>query len=133
MRSSTSRQPLHPAIPTSPNHPGFRHALLRRHGDAVRVDGTSGANDLLVMGTHTGTHVDALAHISHNGLLHGGASAADEQTGGRFLHHGVHTIEPDRDHRPPARRARGARGRTTRARARRHGRGADAGPRRTAT
>ncbi|MGO4596196.1 cyclase family protein [Terrabacter sp. 2RAF25] len=87
-------QPLHAAIPTSPNHPGFRHALLRRHGDAVRVDGTSGANDLLVMGTHTGTHIDALAHISHEGLLHGGISAAGAQTGGRFLEHGVHTVEP---------------------------------------
>lgn len=87
-------QPLHAAIPTSPNHPGFRHALLRRHGDAVRADGTSGANDLLVMGTHTGTHLDALAHISHEGRLHGDLSAAEAQTGGRFLDHGVHTVEP---------------------------------------
>ena len=30
-------QPVHPAIPTSPNHPGYKHSLLRRHGDAVRV------------------------------------------------------------------------------------------------
>ena len=40
--------PLHQGIPTSPSHPGYRHALMRRHGDTVRVDGTSGANDLLV-------------------------------------------------------------------------------------
>lgn len=65
----------HQGIPTSPSHPGYRHALMRRHGDAVRVDGTSGANDLVVLGSHTGTHVDALAHISADGLLHGGASA----------------------------------------------------------
>ena len=87
-------QPVHAGAPTSPNHPGYRHSLLRRHGDAVRVDGTSGANDLIVMGTHTATHIDALAHISHDGLLHGGAVAADEQTGGRFLNHGVHTVDP---------------------------------------
>ena len=87
-------QPIHAGAPTSPNHPGYRHSLLRRHGDAVRVDGTSGANDLIVMGTHTATHIDALAHISHDGLLHGGASAAAEQMGGRFLHHGVHTVDP---------------------------------------
>lgn len=87
-------QPIHAGAPTSPNHPGYRHSLLRRHGDAVRVDGTSGANDLIVMGTHTATHIDALAHISHDGLLHGGAVAADEQTGGRFLNHGVHTVDP---------------------------------------
>lgn len=87
-------QPIHAGVPTSPNHPGYRHSLLRRHGDAMRVDGTSGANDLIVMGTHTATHIDALAHISHHGTLHGGSSAADEQTGGRFLNHGVHTVDP---------------------------------------
>lgn len=87
-------QPIHPTIPSSPNHPGYKHALLRRHGDAVRVDGTSGANDILTLGTHTATHMDALAHISHDGLLHGGVSAAQAQTGGRFMQHGIHTVEP---------------------------------------
>lgn len=87
-------QPIHPDIPYSPNHPGFRHALLRRHGDHVRVDGTSGANDLIVMGTHTATHIDALAHISHDGLLHGGVLADEDQRGGRFEKTGVHTIDP---------------------------------------
>lgn len=87
-------QPLHPTIPVSPSHPGFKHALLRRHGDAVRVDGTSGANDMLVLGTHTATHMDALAHISHDGLLHGGTSAAEAQVGGKYLEHGIHTVAP---------------------------------------
>lgn len=85
---------LHQAIPTSPSHPGYRHALMRRHGDNVRVDGTSGANDLLVLGTHTGTHVDALSHISADGLLHGGVSARDAQSTGRFATHGVEQIGP---------------------------------------
>lgn len=87
-------QPLHQSIPVSPSHPGFKHSLMRRHGDAVRVDGTSGANDMLVLGTHTATHMDALAHISHEGLLHGGVDASTAQTGGRFLEHGIHTVEP---------------------------------------
>jgi len=87
-------QPIHAGIPYSPNHPGFRHALLRRHGDHVRIDGTSGANDLIVLGTHTATHIDALAHISHEGRLHGGISAEDDQRGGRFDKTGVHTIDP---------------------------------------
>lgn len=87
-------QPLHPNIPSSPSHPGYKHALLRRHGDAVRADGTSGANDLLVLGTHTGTHVDALSHISHDGLLHGGVPAAEAQGTGRFTAHGVESIDP---------------------------------------
>jgi kynurenine formamidase len=87
-------QPVHPGIPHSPNHPGYRHALLRRHGDLVRADGTSGANDIITLGTHTATHLDALAHISHDGRLHGGAIAAQEQTGGVFTRHGVHTVAP---------------------------------------
>lgn len=87
-------QPVHPLIPTSPNHPGYRHALLRRHGDAVRADGTSGANDIITLGTHTASHIDALAHISHEGRLHGGTDADEAQRGGRFIDHGVHTIEP---------------------------------------
>lgn len=87
-------QPLYPGIPSSPNHPGFKHALLRRHGDTVRVDGTSGANDLLVMGTHTGTHVDALAHVSHEGMLHGGVDAEEAQRGGRFGRHGIDELDP---------------------------------------
>ncbi|MFY9634160.1 MAG: cyclase family protein [Cellulosimicrobium cellulans] len=87
-------QPLHPNIPSSPSHPGYKHALMRRHGDSVREDGTSGANDLLVLGTHTGTHVDALSHISHNGLLHGGIEAVAAQSTGRFTSHGVETVEP---------------------------------------
>lgn len=85
---------LHQGIPTSPSHPGYRHALMRRHGDAVRVDGTSGANDLLVLGSHTGTHVDALSHISADGVLHGGVSAEDAQRSGRFTTHGVEQIAP---------------------------------------
>jgi kynurenine formamidase len=87
-------QPLHPGIPSSPSHPGYKHALLRRHGDAVRVDGTSGANDLLVLGTHTGTHIDALSHISHQGRLHGDVDAAAAQGTGRFTSLGVESIAP---------------------------------------
>ena len=87
-------QPLHPGIPYSPSHPGYKHTLMRRHGDAVRVDGTSGANDMLVLGTHTATHMDALAHISHDGLLHGGVDAQAAQVGGRYLEHGIHTVPP---------------------------------------
>lgn len=87
-------QPVHAGIPYSPSHPGYKHALLRRHGDAVRVDGTSGANDIITLGTHTATHMDALAHISHNGLLHGGVDAREAQVGGLYRDHGIHTVEP---------------------------------------
>ena len=60
----------------------------------VRADGGSAANDIVTMGTHVGTHIDALAHVSQDGLLHGGVLASEAQVGGRFMEHGVHTIEP---------------------------------------
>src|SRR5664279_1988291 len=78
-------------MPQSPNHPQFSHSLPRRHGDMVRSDGGSAANDLLVMGTHVGTHIDALAHVSHDGLLHGGMDAGDACIGGGYPANGVHT------------------------------------------
>ncbi|OEU96596.1 cyclase [Streptomyces oceani] len=81
-------------MPQSPNHPAYWHTLPRRHGDAVRGDGGSAANDMLVMGTHVGTHIDALAHVSQDGRLHGGADAVEAGTGGRYAELGVHTIAP---------------------------------------
>ena len=87
-------RPMSIGMPQSPNHPAYWHTLPRRHGDMVRADGGSAANDMIVTGTHVGTHIDALAHVSHNGRLHGGADAAEAGVGGRFMEHGVHTIAP---------------------------------------
>jgi kynurenine formamidase len=87
-------QPLEAATPVSPNHPAFRSALLRRHGDVVRLDGGSGANELLSLGTHTGTHIDALCHVAKDGLLYGGFDALEASRGGRFTVHGVDTVRP---------------------------------------
>jgi kynurenine formamidase len=87
-------RPMFPGMPQSPNHPRFLHSVIRRHGDIVRADGSSAANDLLVTGTHVGTHIDALAHVSHDGMLHGGAEVGAAMQGGRFMTHGVHTIAP---------------------------------------
>lgn len=87
-------RPYVAGMPQSPNHPVYTHALVRRHGDAVRPDGGSAANDVVVMGTHVGTHIDALAHVSHDGLLHGGGTADDAQRGGRFDHGGVDAVRP---------------------------------------
>jgi kynurenine formamidase len=87
-------RPMFVGMPQSPNHPQFWHTLPRRHGDQFRPDGSSAANDLIVTGTHVGTHIDALAHVSYQGKLHGGADAAEAQTGGKFMELGVHTIAP---------------------------------------
>ena len=81
-------------MPQSPNHPQFWHTLPRRHGDMVRADGGSAANDMITTGTHVGTHIDALAHVSQDGKLFGGADAGQSCLGGKYVEHGVHTIEP---------------------------------------
>lgn len=87
-------RPLTIGMSQSPNHPAYWHSLPRRHGDMVRSDGGSAANDFISMGTHVGTHIDALAHVSQDGRLHGGADARAAGVGGRYLEHGVHTIDP---------------------------------------
>lgn len=81
-------------MPQSPNHPPFRMALTRRHGDMVRPDGSSAAAEMIVTGGHVGTHIDAFCHVSFEGRLHGGVDAAAAQTGGRFRSHGAETIAP---------------------------------------
>lgn len=87
-------RPLEAATPTSPTHPRFQMALQLRHGDVVRADGSSAANEVFTMGGHTGTHIDALCHLSSEMKLHGGLHAGDAARGGRFRYLGVETIEP---------------------------------------
>ncbi|MEU4670315.1 cyclase family protein [Amycolatopsis sp. NPDC023774] len=85
-------QPFFTGMPCSPNHPGFRMTLIRRHGDMRRPDGGSAANEIIVTGGHVGTHIDALSHVSHDGELHGGVDAAEAQQGGVFRTHGAENL-----------------------------------------
>lgn len=85
---------LRVGMPQSPNHPAFWHTLPRRHGDMVRSDGSSAANDMITTGTHVGTHIDALAHVSFDGKMHGGVDAVAAGVGGKYDELGVHTIAP---------------------------------------
>jgi kynurenine formamidase len=94
LRTFDLGRPLRIGMPQSPNHPPYWHTLPRRHGDVVRADGGSAANDMITMGTHVGTHIDALAHVSQDGRLYGGGDAAAAGVGGRFEELGAHTIEP---------------------------------------
>ncbi|MFX0578702.1 cyclase family protein [Nocardia nepalensis] len=87
-------QPLENGMPCSPSHPGFRMALLRRHGDRVNAQGGSGANELIVTGGHVGTHLDALCHASIDGHMYGGVDAHAASVGGAFTAYGVDTVTP---------------------------------------
>lgn len=87
-------QPMFRGMPQSPNHPPFQMALQRRHGDYVRADGGSAANEIIVTGGHVGTHVDALAHVSHDGGLYGGVDAASVQSHEGFRELGIDAFPP---------------------------------------
>jgi kynurenine formamidase len=81
-------------MPQSPNHPPFRMLLERRHGDMVRADGGSAANELITFGGHVGTHVDALAHVSQDGRIHGGGAAGEFQSHRGFSQLGIDSFAP---------------------------------------
>ncbi|NOY55408.1 MAG: cyclase family protein [Actinobacteria bacterium] len=87
-------QGMRRGMPVSPNHPAYQMALLRRHGDMMRPDGGSAANEIIVTGGHVGTHIDSLAHVSHNGKLYGSIDAATVQSHEGFAVLGVETIAP---------------------------------------
>jgi kynurenine formamidase len=72
-------QPWYPGMPHHPLHPPFVYGLARKHGDVKYEGGGSSANDLFAFGGHTGTHLDAVGHISKDGKLFGGLEAAREQ------------------------------------------------------
>ena len=87
-------QTLEDGIPCSPSHPGFKMGLIRRHGDRVNAQGMTGSNELLVLGGHVGTHVDALCHVALDGKLFGGHDAYEASRGGRYNVLGVETVQP---------------------------------------
>ena len=88
-------QPYFPGMPHYPTHPPFLFGLTKKHGDLVLDNEVSSAADSISLGTHVGTHIDALCHFSCGGKLHGGVDARANQdyaTGiGRLS---VDTIEP---------------------------------------
>jgi kynurenine formamidase len=87
-------QPLEVGMPTSPTHPAFDFALRQRHGDVVRADGITGSHEVMVLGGHVGTHMDALSHVAVDGLLHGGVPVAGAVDAGRYRTHGIDGVPP---------------------------------------
>ncbi len=87
-------QPLQTGMPQSPNHAPFRMIVERRHGDMRRDDGGSAANDVLMTGTHVGTHVDALGHVSHEGELFGNTPTAGIQDHRGLKRFGIEEFTP---------------------------------------
>lgn len=82
-------------MPHYPTHPPFLFGLTKKHGDLVLEGGVSSAADSIALGSHVGTHIDALCHFSCGGKLHGGMDAiAVQSDGGGIREHSVDTIAP---------------------------------------
>jgi kynurenine formamidase len=70
-------------MPVYPYHAPYTLSLHRRHGDPhakPRIADSSFANEIIVMSSHTSTHIDALGHFSRCGRVHGGQHAHEIET-----------------------------------------------------
>ena len=77
------------------HQPGYFYALHRRHEDDYRPEANgprSSASGVLVLKEHTGTHIDALSHMSEARMLYGGHRVADVQTPAGFTRGGAEEI-----------------------------------------
>jgi kynurenine formamidase len=82
-------------MPHWPSHPPFLYGLRQSHGDVALPGGGSSASEILTLGGHVGTHIDALCHFSCDGRLHGGTEAAAVQSVEHgFKELGIQTVEP---------------------------------------
>jgi kynurenine formamidase len=79
-------QPYFPGMPHFPTHPPFLYSLTREHGEHVGPQGHSSSADAIAMGSHVGTHIDALSHFSRDGMLFGGEPVVQSYSGGMGRH-----------------------------------------------
>jgi kynurenine formamidase len=88
-------QPYFVGMPHHPSHPPFLYSLVKQHGEYVGPIGNSSAADAIALGSHVGTHIDALCHFSCGGRLFGGEEATELQSYERGLErHSIDTIAP---------------------------------------
>lgn len=73
-------QPYYTGMPHHPNQPPFAYTLLKKHGDiTLEKERISFCNDLFTMGGHTGTHLDAKAHVARNNRITNNIDVSDLQ------------------------------------------------------
>jgi kynurenine formamidase len=88
-------QPYFVGMPHFPTHPPFLFSLTKKHGDIMGADGVSSAADGIALGTHVGTHIDALCHFSCGGHLYGGVDVLSNQGYGTGINElSVDTVQP---------------------------------------
>ena len=89
-------QPYFTGMPHHPNQPPFAYTLLKKHGDiTLEKERISFCNDLFTMGGHTGTHLDAKAHVARNNRVTNNIDISelqDYQNGLKIM--GIETTPP---------------------------------------
>jgi kynurenine formamidase len=86
-------QPYFVGMPHHPSHPPFLYSLVKQHGEYRGPAGNSSASDAIALGSHVGTHIDALCHFSCGGKLYGGIEPKQSYGAGQESY-SVDTIAP---------------------------------------
>lgn len=83
-------------MPHQQDQPPFAYTLLKKHGDVIlEKERISFCNDLFTMGGHTGTHLDAKAHVARSNRVTNNIDISDlqdYQNGLKIL--GIETTPP---------------------------------------
>src|SRR4051794_12055342 len=85
---------LSASMPRVPNVPPLVVATGAAHDDARLVDDSSGCNETVLIGTHAGSHVDGLSHVSKSGFVRGDVRVDDVQTRCGIRHLDMTTVGP---------------------------------------
>ncbi len=92
-------QPYWWGMPVHPEDPPFLIYLYRYHEQTKKIFdkivpelGFADSIDLISTSMHSGTHLDALCHMSRNGKIFGGISAAEFETHKGYTKYGVDEV-----------------------------------------
>jgi kynurenine formamidase len=86
-------QPYYVGMPHHPAHPPYLRSLNKLHGEFVLSNGASSTSETITLGGHVGTHIDALAHFSCGGRMHGGIEPT-QSYGDGVREHSVADVAP---------------------------------------
>jgi kynurenine formamidase len=86
-------QPYFPGMPHFPSHPPFLYSLTRKHGEILYGGVATSAADAIALGTHVGTHIDALSHFACGGVCYGGHAVEHTYEHG-MSEFGIDTVAP---------------------------------------
>lgn len=88
-------QPYFTGMPHHPAHPPYLYSMVKQHGEYVGPGGNSSASESIALGSHVGTHIDALSHFSCGGKIFGGEEAAPVQSwAGGMKRHAIDGVAP---------------------------------------